>query len=150
MKECVKRVGNPDDIVFEGSTAYRTRELGVGVGSDARESQQAEFAEVSATNASVSKWGLDSKLPCAHCFPRVRSSPSKGPSSKRPTPLNRLGYPLSIGFVILNCLLSRSGQSSLNFRIHIKSLFRTSFWKENRSASASLNISTTAIGTNAA
>lgn len=72
MKRSAKRIDSfySGDVVFEGSMARCTWELGVDSGSDARESQQAEVVEAPKTNASVSRWSSDSKsdppwsLPC--------------------------------------------------------------------------------------
>lgn len=63
MKEYVRRIDNfySDDVVFEGSMARCSWELGMDVGSDTGESQQAEVVEASKTNASVSRWSSDSK-----------------------------------------------------------------------------------------
>jgi hypothetical protein len=70
MKECVKRIDNfySDDVVFEGSMARCTWELGMDVGSDAGESQQAEVVEASKTDASVSRWSSDSKSDSSMVF----------------------------------------------------------------------------------
>jgi len=70
MKEYVKRIDNfyPDDVVFEGSMARCTWELGMDVGSDAGESQQAEVVEASKTNASISRWSSDSKSDSSMIF----------------------------------------------------------------------------------
>jgi hypothetical protein len=70
MKEFVKRIDNfySDDVVFEGSMARCTWELGMDVGSDAGESQQAEVVEASKTNASVSRWSSDSKSDSSMVF----------------------------------------------------------------------------------
>lgn len=70
MKEYVKRIDNfySDDVVFEGSMARCTWELGMDVGSDTGESQQAEVVEASKTNASVSRWSSDSKSDASMVF----------------------------------------------------------------------------------
>jgi len=70
MKECVKRIDNfySDDVVFEGSMARCTWELGMDVGSDTGDSQQAEVVEASKTNASVSRWSSDSKSDSSMVF----------------------------------------------------------------------------------
>ena len=70
MKEYVKRIDNfySDDVVFEGSMARCTWELGMDVGSDAGDSQQAEVVEASKTNASVSRWSSDSKSDASMVF----------------------------------------------------------------------------------
>jgi serine/threonine protein kinase len=64
MKEIVKTIDNfySDDAVFEGSMARCTWELGMDVGSDAAESQQAETVEApKAENSSISRWSSESK-----------------------------------------------------------------------------------------
>ena len=63
MKERAERINNlcSDDDVFEGGMACCTWELGMGVGSDAGELQQAEVFEASKTSAPVSRWSLDLK-----------------------------------------------------------------------------------------
>ena len=70
MKESVKRIDDfySNDVVFEGSVARCTWERGMDVGSDAGESQQAEVVEDSKTNASVSRWGSDSKSDSSTVF----------------------------------------------------------------------------------
>jgi len=70
MKECVKRIDNfySDDVVFEGSMARCTWELGMDIGSDTGESQQPEAVEASKTNASVSRWSSDSKSDSSMVF----------------------------------------------------------------------------------
>ena len=69
-KESVKRTDNfhSDNAVFEGSLARCTWELGMDVGSDAGELQQAEVVETSKTNASVSQWSSDSKSDSSMAF----------------------------------------------------------------------------------
>ena len=70
MKESVKRIDDfySDDVVFEGSMARCTWELGMDVGSDARESQQAKVVEASKMNASASRWSSDSKFDSSMVF----------------------------------------------------------------------------------
>ena len=80
MKECVKRIDNfySDDVVFEGSMARCTWELGMDVGSDAGESQQAEVVEASKTNASVSRWSSDSKSDSSMVFTTYSAAQKAG------------------------------------------------------------------------
>lgn len=55
-KEYAKRIDNfySGDIVFEGSIAHCTRELGMDVGTKAGESQQLDIIKASKANARVS------------------------------------------------------------------------------------------------
>ena len=80
MKESVKRIDNfySDDVVFEGSMARCTWELGMDVGSEAGESQQAEVVEASKTNASVSRWSSDSKSDSSMVFATYSAAQKAG------------------------------------------------------------------------
>ena len=88
----------PDDVVFEGSMARCTWELGLGVGSEAGELQQAKVVDASKTNASVSLWSRS--FDALIVFPRLPRLPPKNPVPNIPLLSINPEHPLSVGFAV--------------------------------------------------